>query len=55
MILSDFSGIPDSVRIRPNGSGRVGGATSLLVSEPRFRRFYKTILKLLVNDFEFFL
>ena len=29
-----------------------GVATSLLVSEPRFRRFYKMILKLFVNDFE---
>ena len=31
MILSDlsnFSGIPDSVRIRPNVAGRVRGATS---------------------------
>ena len=26
----------------------------LVVSEPRFRRFYKMILKLFVNDFEFF-
>ena len=53
--LSDFSGIPDSVWIRLNGSGRVrGAATNLLVSEPRFRRFYKTILKLFVNNFEFF-
>ena len=30
----------------------LGVATSLLVSEPRFRRFYKMILKLFVNDFE---
>ena len=52
MILSDFSGIPDSIRTRPNGSGRVRGATTLLVSEPRFRRFYKMIFKLFVNDFE---
>ena len=29
-----------------------GVATTLLVSEPRFRRFYKVILKLFVNDFE---
>ena len=28
MILSDFSGIPDSVRIRLNGSGRERGATA---------------------------
>ena len=25
-----------------------------MVSEPRFRRFYKLILKLFVNDFEIF-
>ena len=30
------------------------GSHILLVSEPRFRRFYKMILKLFVNDFEFF-
>ena len=37
----------------PTGSGRASGvATALLVSEPRFRRFYKVILKLFVNDFE---
>ena len=49
---------------RPRGFGldirkRVGPgsgvATSLVVSEPRFRRFYKMILKLFVNDFEIFL
>ena len=28
------------------------GCDILVVSEPRFRRFYKTILKLFVNDFE---
>ena len=33
------------------GSGS-GVATLLLVSEPRFRRFYKVILKLFINDFE---
>ena len=27
----------------------------LVVSEPKFRRFYKMILKLFVNDFEIFL
>ena len=27
----------------------------LVVTEPRFRRFYKMILKLFVNDFEIFL
>ena len=31
---------------------RKGVATSLVVSEPRFRRFYKMIFKLFVNDFE---
>ena len=37
----------------PTGSGRARGvATALLVSEPRFRRFYKVILKFFVNDFE---
>ena len=37
----------------PKRVGPVSGvATSLLVSEPRFRRFYKMILKLFVNDFE---
>ena len=33
------------------GSGS-GVATSLVVSKPRFRRFYKMIFKLFVNDFE---
>ena len=50
--LSDFSGIPNSIQIRPNGSGRERGPITLFVSELRFRRFYKTILKLFVNDFE---
>ena len=37
----------------PTGSGRARGSLQLLlVSEPRFRRFYKVILKLFVNDFE---
>ena len=38
-------------------SKRVGlgkGSHSLVVSEPRFRRFYKMILKLFINDFEIF-
>ena len=37
-------------------AGRVGkGAPQhLLVSEPRFRRFYKMILKFFANDFEIF-
>ena len=30
------------------------GCYILVVSEPRFRRFYKMILKLFVNDFEIF-
>ena len=30
------------------------GCYILVVSEPRFRRFYKMILKLFVNDFENF-
>ena len=30
------------------------GCYILVVSEPRFRRFYKLILKLFVNDFEIF-
>ena len=30
------------------------GCYILVVSEPRFRRFYKLILKLFVNDFENF-
>ena len=37
----------------PKRVGPVSGvATSLVVSKPRFRRFYKMILKLFVNDFE---
>ena len=36
----------------PNGSGRERGATFYLVSELRFRRFYKMILKFFVNDFD---
>ena len=36
----------------PNQVGPERGPTSLVVSEPRFRRFYKMILKLFVNDFE---
>ena len=31
------------------------GCYILVVSEPRFRRFYKMILKFFVNDFEIFL
>ena len=29
-----------------------GVTTTLLVLEPRFRRFYKVILKMFVNDFK---
>ena len=37
----------------PTWSDRARGSPqALLVSEPRFRRFYKVILKLFVNDFE---
>ena len=36
----------------PTGSGWARGPLQLLlVSEPSFRRFYKVILKLFVNDF----
>ena len=34
-----------------NWSGRKGVLHFILVSEPRFRQFYKMILKLFVNDF----
>ena len=30
------------------------GSHSLVVSKPRFKRFYKMIFKLFVNDFEIF-
>ena len=36
------------------GRAGKGAQQHLLVLEPRFRRFYKMILKLFVNDFEFF-
>ena len=36
----------------PKRVGPERGTTSLVVSEPRFRPFYKMILKLFVNDFE---
>ena len=38
----------------PKRVGPGKGSHSLVVSEPRFRRFYKMILKLFVNDFEIF-
>ena len=52
----NFIGIRASPGFQFGSVNRVGQgsgvATTLLVSEPRFRRFYKTILKLFVNDFE---
>ena len=36
----------------PKQVGPGNGSHILVVSEPRFRRFYKMILKLFVNDFE---
>ena len=36
------------------GRAGKGAPQHLLVSEPRFRRFYKMISKLFVNDFNFF-
>ena len=39
---------------QPKWVGRGKGSHSLMVSEPRFRRFYKMILKLFVNDFKIF-
>ena len=36
----------------PKWVGLGKGSHSLVVLEPRFRRFYKMILKLFVNDFE---
>ena len=41
-----------SVWIRQPGRVELGVATLKVVSEPKFRRFYKMILKLFVNDFE---
>ena len=34
---------PKPVRIRQSGRTRIGGVTSLVVSEPRFRRFWKSL------------
>ena len=34
---------PKTVRIRQSGRTRIGGVTSLVVSEPRFRRFWKSL------------
>ena len=36
------------------GRARKGAPQHLLVSEPRFMRFYKMISKIFVNDFKFF-
>ena len=36
----------------PKRVGPGKGSHSLVVSDPRFRRFYKMILKLFVTDFE---
>ena len=36
----------------PKWIGPGKGSHILVVSKPRFRRFYKMILKLFVNDFE---
>ena len=57
MILSD--GVIFVASRTRFGSAQVGRAGKgspqhLLVSEPRFRRFYKMILKLFVNNFEIF-
>ena len=40
------------VRICQLGRTGLGGHHTLVVSEFRFRRFYKMILKIFVNDFE---
>ena len=34
---------PKTVRIRQSGRTGIGGVTSLVVSEPRFRRFWKSL------------
>ena len=57
MILSDgVIFVASWTRFGSAQAGRAGkGAPQhLLVSEPRFRRFYKMISKLFVNDFNFF-
>ena len=57
MILSDgVIFVASRTRFGSAKTGRAGkGAPQdLLVSEPRFRRFYKMILKLFVNDLNFF-
>ena len=51
VLVKNSASFSDSVRIRQ--SGRAGnGVLHLVVSEPRFRWFYKIILKFFVNDFE---
>ena len=57
MILSDgVIFVASRTRFRSAQAGRAGKGVPqrLLVSEPRFRRFYKMISKLFVNDFKFF-
>ena len=57
MILSDgVIFVASRTRFGSTQAGRAGkGAPQhLLVSEPRFRRFYKMISKLFVNDFKVF-
>ena len=57
MILSDLVILMASrTRFGSAQTGRAGKGVPqhLLVSEPRFRRFYNMILKFFVNDFEFF-
>ena len=41
-----------SVRIRLSGRARLGGRYSLVVSEPRFRRFWNKALNNFEKDFE---
>ena len=56
MILSDgVILVASQIRFGSAQAGRAGkGAPQhLLVSEPRFRRFYKMISKLFVNDLNF--
>ena len=58
MILSDLVILVESwTQFGSAQAGRAGkGAPQhLLVSEPRFMRFYKMISKLFVNDFKIFI
>ena len=57
MILSDgviFVASRTRFGFAQAGRAEKGAPQHLLVSEPRFRRFYKMISKLFVNDFKFF-